>query len=143
MRTALALLAAQWLTQAAAAGTPLAPIVVDIDGVRSAAGIVRVTVCPRDLFLGNCPWGASAPARAGRISIIVPDVPPGRYAVQAFHDADDDGKLQRNWLGLPREGIGFSNDAMARITYPRFSVAAFDHGTAAQHIVVKVRYLLG
>ena len=136
-------LAALLLTSAAPAADPAGAIIVEVSGVRAATGMVRVSVCPRDLFLGNCPWSASAPAHNGIVTVVVPDVPPGRYAVQAFHDADSDSKLARNWIGIPREGIGFSNDAMAHLTYPRFSVAAFDHGTAAQHIAVTVRYFLG
>jgi uncharacterized protein (DUF2141 family) len=120
-----------------------APIEVDISGVRSAQGSVRVMICPRELFLGECPWSGSVPARIGQVTVIVPGVPPGRYAVQAFHDADNNGKLRRNWLGMPREGIGFSNDAMAHMTYPRFSVAGFDHGSTPQRIAVIVRYFLG
>ena len=141
MRIALALLAP--LAIGAASPPPSGAIVVDVSGIRSAQGMVRVSVCPRDKFLGNCPWSASAPAHNGIVSVVVPDVPPGRYAVQAFHDADSDSKLERNWIGIPREGIGFSNDAMAHLTYPRFSVAAFDHGATAQHIAVTVRYFLG
>ena len=140
MRIALALLAP--LAIGAASPPPSGAIVVDVSGIRSAQGMVRVSVCPRDKFLGNCPWFASVPAQAGKVSVTVPDVPPGRYAVQAFHDADNDGKLARYWFGLPREGIGFSNDAMAHITVPRFAVAAFDHGAAPQHIAVTVRYFL-
>jgi uncharacterized protein (DUF2141 family) len=117
-------------------------IVVDVTGVRSNKGMIRVSICPRAKFLGDCPWFASVPAREGQVSVTVPDVPAGRYAVQAFHDADGDGKLARYWFGLPREGVGFSNDAMAHIAIPRFSVAAFDHGAAAQHIAVTVRYFL-
>lgn len=118
-------------------------IIVDVSGIRSGDGVVRVSVCPRAAFLGDCPWYASAPAHAGQISITVPDVPEGHYAVQAFHDADGDGKLGRSWIGIPREGVGFSNDAMAHLTYPRFSVAAFDHKAEPQHIAVRVRYFLG
>lgn len=130
------------LLSGAAPPPPDGAIIVDVSGIRSDKGMVRVSVCPRDKFLGDCPWFASVPARIGAVSVTVPDVPAGRYAVQAFHDADDDGKLQRYWFGLPREGIGFSNDAMAHITYPRFSVAAFDHATATQHVAVTVRYFL-
>ena len=117
-------------------------IIVDVSGIRSDQGMIRVTICPRARFLGNCPWFASAPAHIGSVSVTLPDIPAGRYAVQAFHDADGDGKLARYWFGLPREGVGFSNDAMAHITIPRFSVAAFDHKEAAQHIAVTVRYFL-
>jgi uncharacterized protein (DUF2141 family) len=127
---------------AAASPPPNGAITVDVSGVRSDKGQVRVSVCPREKFLGDCPWFASAPAHTGVVSVTVPDIPPGRYAVQAFHDADGDGKLARNWMGMPREGIGFSNDAMAHLTYPRFSVAGFDHTAAAQHIAVTVRYFL-
>ncbi len=136
-------LIATLMASAAAAAEPGASITVEVSGVRAATGMVRVSVCPHDLFLGNCPWSASAPAHGGIVTVVVPDVPPGRYAVQAFHDADSDSKVARNWIGIPREGIGFSNDAMAHLTYPRFSVAAFDHGTTAQHVAVTVRYFLG
>jgi uncharacterized protein (DUF2141 family) len=136
-------LIATLLASTAAAADPAASITVEVSGVRAATGMVRVSVCPHNLFLGNCPWSASAPAHGGIVTVVVPGVPPGRYAVQAFHDADSDSKLARNWIGIPREGIGFSNDAMAHLTYPRFSVAAFDHGVTAQHIAVTVRYFLG
>jgi uncharacterized protein (DUF2141 family) len=135
-------LAALLLIGAAPAIDPAGSITVEVSGVRAATGMVRVSVCPRKLFLGDCPWSGSAPAHGGVVMVVVHDVPPGRYAVQAFHDADADGKLARNWMGIPREGIGFSNDAMAHLTYPRFSVAAFEHGATAQHIPVTVRYFL-
>ena len=120
-----------------------APIEVDVTGIRSTAGLVRVSICPEDRFLKPCAWTASSPAHPGIVTLIVNNVPPGRYAVQAFHDANGDGQLAQNWFGLPREGIGFSNDAMAKLRRPRFSIAAFDHGAAPQRIAVTVRYFLG
>lgn len=119
-----------------------APIEVTVTGLRSDEGMVRVSVCPAALFLKTCPWSASAPARKGSVTVTVNGVPPGHYAVQAFHDANADNKLAQYWFGLPKEGIGFSNDAMPRMTMPRFSVAAFDHGAALQRIPVTVRYFL-
>jgi uncharacterized protein (DUF2141 family) len=121
----------------------VAPIEVSVSGIRSAEGMVRVSVCPERLFLKLCPYSASVPAHAGEVIVLVPNVPPGRYAVQAFHDADADNKLGSNWIGLPREGIGFSNDAMPRLLPPRFSAAAFDHGSTPQRVALKVRYFLG
>jgi uncharacterized protein (DUF2141 family) len=122
---------------------PPAPIEVAVSGVRSANGMVRVVACPQSQFLKDCPWSASAPARPGTVTVLLGAVPPGRYAVQAFHDENGDGRLNTNWLGIPREGVGFSNDAMAHLTIPRFAKAAFDHGTAAQKVPVTIRYFLG
>ncbi len=39
------------------------------------------------------------------------DIPPGRYALAVIHDENMNGKLDANWLGVPKEGYGFSNDA--------------------------------
>jgi uncharacterized protein (DUF2141 family) len=120
-----------------------APIEVAVTDVRSDKGLVRVSVCPQANFMKDCPWTGSAPARKGAVAVTVRGVPPGHYAVQVFHDEDGDGKLGANFIGIPREGIGFSNDAMPRLMRPRFDRAAFDHGGDAQRVPVKVRYFLG
>lgn len=48
------------------------------------------------------------------MQITLHDLPPGQYAVRLFHDTNHNGELDRNMLGIPREGYGFSNDAGAR-----------------------------
>jgi uncharacterized protein (DUF2141 family) len=120
-----------------------APIEVGVTDLRSDKGMVRVSVCPKARFMkDDCPWFASAPARKGGVTVTVTGVPPGQYAVQAFHDEDGNGKLGTNWIGLPKEGVGFSRDAMTRLLPPRFSRAVIDHGTEAQQVPVKIRYFL-
>ena len=68
-------------------------------------------------------------------------VAPGTYAVVVFHDENSDGKFNRNWLGMPKEGFGFSNDAPARWHPPKFDAASFSFSGAAE-IVVHMRYTL-
>ena len=43
-------------------------------------------------------------ARVGVIHLVARDLPPGRYAVNAFHDENDNGKLDTNLVGIPSEG---------------------------------------
>jgi uncharacterized protein (DUF2141 family) len=38
------------------------------------------------------------------------DIPPGTYALAIIHGENSTGKLDTNWLGIPTEGYGFSND---------------------------------
>jgi uncharacterized protein (DUF2141 family) len=120
-----------------------APLEVRVTDIRSSKGFVRVTVCREADFLKSCRMGASAPATVGSVSVVVRGVPPGRYAVQAFHDENGDGKLSTSWFGIPRDGIGFSNDAMPRLMKPHFARAAFDHADEGQRVPVKLRYFLG
>jgi uncharacterized protein (DUF2141 family) len=120
-----------------------APIEVTVSGVRSARGLIHVDVCPESRFLNACPWSAVVPAHAGTVVVTVRNVPPGHYAVQAFHDANANNKVDQGIFGIPSEGIGFSNDAMAHLVKPKFDAAAFDHGAQPQVIAVKLRYFLG
>ena len=48
-------------------------------------------------------------------------VPKGEYAVALFHDENDDEICNTNWIGIPREAFGFSNNIR-----PFFSLPAFD-----------------
>jgi uncharacterized protein (DUF2141 family) len=52
------------------------------------------------------------------------DLPPGQYAVVAFQDVNGNGKLDKNFLGVPKEPYGFSNGARGSAGPPKFSAAA-------------------
>ena len=54
-----------------------------------------------------------------------PGVAPGRYAVSVFHDENSNGKMDTNLVGIPREGVGASNNARGHFGPPKFEAAAF------------------
>ena len=112
-----------------------------VQGVRSADGQVMVAVCSPQGFLGRaCDHVASAPARAGVTEVLVQDVPPGVYAVQAVHDENGNRDLDRNRLGLPLEGFGFSRDAPIFVGPPRFADAAVQVGAGGGTLSFAMRY---
>ena len=53
------------------------------------------------------------------------DVPAGTYAIAVFHDADTNGKLDKNILGIPKEGYAFSNNVSGTFGPPDFEDASF------------------
>ena len=115
---------------------------VDVTGIAEAKGHVRVSLCTRNTFLTEaCPYQADAPATLGSTVVTIAEVPPGEYAVQAFHDETDQGVVHQNFLGIPRERIGFSNDAPVRLRGPRFLDAAFQVGPQINRITLKVRHI--
>lgn len=102
-----------------------ASIEVRVQGVTGAKGTVRVAICDKATFLKDCPYAASAPAREGETVVAVDNVPPGSWAVLSFQDENDNGKLDRNVLGIPKERYAFSRDARGRFGPPSFEDAAF------------------
>jgi len=68
--------------------------------------------------------GVSLRANAGDETMIFAGLPPGSYAVIAFHDENDNGRLDENGWGVPLEGYGFSNGAMPFLSAPSFADAA-------------------
>lgn len=126
------------MMSAAAQGATLEIV---IDNVRDAQGTVRVAVCSQAQFLGeNCEHVAQAPAHGGSVTVRVEGVAPGTWAVQAFHDDTGTGKIERNFLGMPKKGLGFSNDARFRFGPPRWDDAVFRLGPNGGVVHVPLRY---
>ena len=61
----------------------------------------------------------------GKVKLITNDLPKGIYAIALFHDADENGKLSTNLIGIPKEGYAFSNDASSFLGLPSFKDASF------------------
>ena len=65
----------------------------------------------------------------------------GNYAIAILHDENDDGKMNTNFLGLPKEGYGFSNNVMGTFGPPTFSKASFQYNAnQIKSIVINTKY---
>jgi uncharacterized protein (DUF2141 family) len=126
----------------AAAASP--ELVVRVNNVRDGRGLVHVDVCPEALFLKeDCPYSADAPARPGTTEVVIRGLPPGHYAVQTFHDENANHRVDRGMFGIPREGIGFSNDAPIHLGPPKWADAQFEFHGGAQVISITTHYFTG
>jgi len=56
------------------------------------------------------------------------------------HDENMNGKLDTNWLGRPKEGYGFSNDAKSLLSAPSFSDASFEYDGQNLDLTMTLRY---
>jgi uncharacterized protein (DUF2141 family) len=68
-------------------------------------------------------------------------VAPGTYAVSVVHDENANGKLDTNFIGMPREGVGASNDAKGHMGPPKFSAASFRYAGGRLDLKIHVNYL--
>lgn len=84
--------------------------------------------------------GAAIRAAAGAQSIIFTQLRPGRYAVIAFHDENDNGRLDVSPWGVPTEGYGFSNDAQGLLAAPSFNAAGVTLDASDSAITISLIY---
>lgn len=72
--------------------------------------------------------------------VTFPDLPPGTYAMASYHDENGNGKFDKTLIGLPDEGLGFSNGAWIKLGPPSFKDAAIELGADAKTAVISLRY---
>ena len=117
---------------------------VDVQGVRSAKGRIEVTVYPdnaaRFLKKGGSLYVGRANAQAGRTRVCLQLPRTGNYGLAVSHDANGNKVMDKNFLGLPAEGFGFSNNPTL-MGMPSFTKVRFAVPRSGMQTTVKLRYL--
>jgi uncharacterized protein (DUF2141 family) len=117
-----------------------ADVTVTIKNVASGSGLIRAALCDEKTFLKDCSMKAEARAVADAVKLVFKDVPPGRYALNAYHDENENRKLDRSVIGIPTEGYAFSRDARGHRGPPSFSDAAIEIKEGMNGIAVTLNY---
>lgn len=78
-------------------------------------------------------------ATGDRTELSIPNIAMGEYAVAVFADVNGNGKLDSNFIGMPKEPVAVSRDAKGRFGPPKFADAAFKlgEGVTRQTITIK------
>ena len=83
---------------------------------------------------------ASGPIKRKRAKLVFKNVPYGTYAIACLHDENGNGKMDYNVMGLPKEGYGFSNDAMGMLGPPNFRAAKIALDSPSLSLSIKIHY---
>lgn len=85
--------------------------------------------------------GGRVPANGGTTTLDIPGIEPGTYAMAIFLDVDADEDFDTNFLGIPKEPFGFSNDAISPLGRPDFADAAFEVGPDGAQLTLTLMQL--
>jgi uncharacterized protein (DUF2141 family) len=115
---------------------------VIVSGLKSDKGNVKIGLFnSAGSYQGKSPkWrGSSLPITDRRVEWLIEGVPFGEYAVKLFHDEDQDDRVDRNFIGMPSEDIGFSNNARIGLGgAPGFNRAKFHLESPEMTIVIEL-----
>jgi uncharacterized protein (DUF2141 family) len=114
-------------------------IKIKIEGIEKSEGQLKVGLyTEKDEFAGEVPLIGKIVKVNSKIEVCVFDsVKDGKYAISLYHDLNSNNKLDKNWLGIPSEKYGFSNNPKIRKN-PTFDQCSF-YFTKKTHIVIKLQ----
>jgi len=67
------------------------------------------------------------------------DIPFGDYAVVSYLDKDNNDVLTGNFLGMPKEPFGFSNNVRGKMGPPKWKDVLFNFSNTNQEITINLK----
>lgn len=140
------LLSGETTTQTPAGVSP-APgactLIVHVTGFRNPKGVAGGTIfkTPDGWPEDNAKSYMHAPFPiAGDHAALTFSLPPGRYGVAVLHDENRNRKLDRNFMGIPKEGFGFANNPHVGLSAPKWQDATVSVTCPVTEIDIRLIY---
>lgn len=95
---------------------------IQITELRNSSGKVCLQLFNQDKL---AVYSESKLIHNSQCSLTISNLDEGNYAIRYFHDENSNNKMDTNWLGIPTEGYGFSNNATGLFGPPPFEEQLF------------------
>lgn len=118
------------------------PLVIEVGNVKEAKGTIWVGIYDSEdnyLVKEKAIVQGFKVERVGDARFSIPGLPFGTYAVALFHDINDNGELDRNFLGIPTEPFAFSRPPRSKWRLPSFNEVAFQFQASSQRLRMSLR----
>jgi len=67
-------------------------------------------------------------------------LPPGKYAASVLHDENKNGKMDKNFAGIPQEGYGVTNNPKPALRAATFKEATFTLPPEGATLTISIQY---
>lgn len=102
-------------------------IIVNIENLDNDKGHVYISLFNTESsFLNNGYKSVMSKIENNRCTVTFKNVPNGIYAISFFHDENENKKMDSNFMGIPKEDYGCSNNARGFMGPPKWEDAKFE-----------------
>ena len=102
-------------------------LTVSISGLKNNTGVLQVGLFNSEgTFLKSIFKGVSSEIKSNKATVTFMNIPRGKYAISVYHDTNKNGKLDKNFMGIPSEDFACSNNAKGFMGPPKYEDAKFD-----------------
>lgn len=103
-------------------------VIVKINGITNTKGGIEIGLYNKKesfpIYTENFKGASITPSKSG-VTYTFKNVPIGTYAIAAFHDENENKKIDKNWFGIPTEHYGFSLNKYGKLGPPDFNDVSF------------------
>lgn len=144
MKTALFLLIISSMSLAQSVDKPQISsgnLVVGITGIENNNGMIMVALCNSEENFTNTDSSFRSTRTGienGRAFVEFTTIPFGQYAVKVFHDENGNEELDTNFIGIPIEDYGFSNNSRGSFGPPSWEDSRFVFNQAVDSIYIQI-----
>ncbi len=121
---------------------PTGTFTLEIIGLRNDTGLMQIAIFnSRESFLkdGKDFRHMSVPIKNAKAVALIENLPFGNYGIAVFHDENSNGKMDTNFLGIPKEGFGFSN-TQRPLGPPKFETAKIVFDGTINKALIAITY---
>jgi uncharacterized protein (DUF2141 family) len=116
-------------------------LTVEVKNVKNADGIIHISLFrTEEDFLKKAFISQNTQADAKGVFFSFENLPAASYAISVIHDENENGELDKNLMGIPKEGFGFGNDAMGMFGPPTFDRAKIEFAGNDRTVAITLKY---
>lgn len=119
-------------------------LTIDVDGLRNRKGQVCLSVFATSVGFpsktANAVQSQCIKITDAPFKVTLRQLQPGSYAIAVLHDENNDRQANSNFLGIPKEGFGFSRNPAIRFGPPKFASSAVTLMGSSTNIKIHLKY---
>lgn len=117
-------------------------ITVKIENLKSDKGVLIVALFDsEENYLKQDYKSRTIRPKQAKKGVVFNDIPEGTYAASIIHDENENGELDKNWMGIPSESFGFSKKSLGMMGPPSFKETCFKVYDKNVSVTVKMKSL--
>lgn len=97
-------------------------LTIEINSLENSKGQILLELNDEN---GKMIEGFTKKISGDKCKLVIKDLKIGKYSFKYFHDENSNKELDTNWMGIPNEGYGFSNNATGTFGPPDFEETIF------------------
>ena len=126
----------------AAFGESTGKLIIDISGFPSSDGFAMVALNNSIESYKGGENAAIAKTKVmvvdRKVQVVFTNLPYGWYGISLYHDENNNGKMDKNMMGIPKEAYGFSNNAKGFFGKPDYKDVKFELNSSEKQIDIKL-----